>query len=95
MTELEQRLINDLSKLAEQYEREQTQLSAQVQGLSDQVKSLADQVKSLAAQQASDLNGYIEYSSRTTEHLDSFSEYANVLAEKYNEMIRLMEERWL
>ena len=55
----------------------------------------ADQVKSLAAQQASDLNGYIEYSSRTTEHLDSFSEYANVLAEKYNEMIRLMEERWL
>ena len=95
MTELEQRLINDLGKLAEQYEREQTQLSAQVQGLSDQVKSLADQVKSLAAQQASDLNGYIEYSSRTTEHLDSFSEYANVLAEKYNEMIRLMEERWL
>ena len=55
----------------------------------------ADQVKSLAAQQASDLNGYIEYSSRTTEQLDSFSEYANVLAEKYNEMIRLMEERWL
>ena len=88
MTEQEQRLINDLSRLAEQYEREQTQLS-------EQVKSLAEQVQQLAEQQASDLNGYIEYSNRTTEHLDNFSKYANVLAEKYNEMIRLMEERWL
>ena len=45
MTELEQRLIADLSRLAEQYEREQTQLAAQVKSLSEQVQGLAEQYR--------------------------------------------------
>ena len=43
MTELEQRLINDFSRLAEQYEREQTQLAAQVNSLREQVEHLTAQ----------------------------------------------------
>ena len=67
--------------------------------MEEQVRKLAEQYardqKRLAEQQASDLNGYIEWSKRTGEHLDNFSGYANTLAERYNEMIRLMERRWL
>ena len=74
-------MTNEFGKLAEQYARDQ--------------KRLAEQVQQLAEQQASDLNGYIEWSKRTGEHLDNFSGYANTLAERYNEMIRLMERRWL
>ena len=70
-------------------------MSVQVESLSEQVKSLTEQVQQLANQHASDLNGYVAWSKRTGEHLDNFSGYANTLAEKYNEMIRLMEERWL
>ena len=70
-------------------------MSVQVESLSEQVKSLTEQVQQLANQHAYDLNGYVEWSKRTGEHLGNFSGYANTLAEKYNEMIRLMEERWL
>ena len=106
MTELEQRLTTEFGKLAEQYEQEQKRLAGQVERLEEQVrklaeqyardqKRLAEQVQQLAEQQASDLNGYIEWSKRTGEHLENFSGYANTLAERYNEMIRLMERRWL
>ena len=99
MTELEQRLTTEFGKLAEQYEQEQKRLAGQVERLEEQVRKLAEQYardqKRLAEQQASDLNGYIEWSKRTGEHLDNFSGYANTLAERYNEMIRLMERRWL
>ena len=106
MSELEQRLAKELSKQAEQYEQDQKRLAGQVEHLEEQVrklaeqyardqKRLAEQVQQLAEQQASDLNGYIEWSKRTGEHLDNFSGYANTLAERYNEMIRLMERRWL
>ena len=43
MTELEQQLIGNLSRFAEQYEREQTQLAAQVKTLSEQVQGLTEQ----------------------------------------------------
>ena len=107
MTELEQRLTNEFGKLAEQYEQEQKRLAGQVERLEEQVRKLAEQYardqKRLAragysswpSSKRPDLNGYIEWSKRTGEHLDNFSGYANTLAERYNEMIRLMERRWL
>ena len=50
MTELEQRLINDLSRLAEQYEREQKQQFEQVKSLSEHVRGLEQRVSGLAEQ---------------------------------------------
>ena len=52
MTELEQRLINDLSRLAEQYEREQKQLAEQVETLAEQVERLQEDMKQFAQQYA-------------------------------------------
>ena len=43
MTEFEQRLTHEYSKLAEQYAQEQTQLSAPVASLGKQVRQLAGQ----------------------------------------------------
>ena len=43
MTEFEERLTHEYSKLAEQYAQEQTRLSAQVESLGKQVRQLAGQ----------------------------------------------------
>ena len=43
MTELEQRLTNELSKLAAQYAQDQKRLAGQVERLEEQVRQLAGQ----------------------------------------------------
>ena len=70
-------------------------LQEQVRDLDEYVRKLVAQVQQLTNQQADDLKGYVEWSKRTEEQMGTFNEYVNVLAGKYNEMIRLMEERWL
>ena len=57
MTEFEQRLTHEYSKLAEQYAQEQKQLSAQVASLGKQVRQLAGQYAQEQTRLAGPLNG--------------------------------------
>ena len=50
MSEVEQRLTNELSKLAEQYAEEQKRLAAQVERLEEQVRELAGHYEQLGKQ---------------------------------------------
>ena len=52
MSELEQRLTNELSKLAEQYGQDQKRLAGQCASLAGQVTRLEEQVRELAEQYA-------------------------------------------
>ena len=45
MTEFEERLTHEYSKLAEQYAQEQKELSAQVESLGKQVRQLAEAIR--------------------------------------------------
>ena len=51
MTELEKRLTDALSALAEQYEREQQRQAEQYEALEEQLKRLATQIEDLWRQQ--------------------------------------------
>ena len=80
MTELEQRLINDLSRLAEQYEREQTQLAAQVETLTENMVQLGGHVTVLHVrgleQRVSGLaEQYEQEQMRLSEQVKSLSEH--------------------
>ena len=54
MSELEQRLTNELGKLAEQYGQDQKRLAGQCASLAGQVTRLEEQVRQLAGQYARD-----------------------------------------
>ena len=58
MTELEQRLLGNLSRFAEQYEREQTQLAAQVERLQEDIKKLARQYANDQKRQKDQFQGF-------------------------------------
>ena len=59
MTELEQRLTNELGKLAEQYGQDQKRLAGQVTRLEEQVRQLAEQYAQAQKE-------YAEWANRTT-----------------------------
>ena len=67
MTEFEERLTHDFSKLAEQYAQEQQRLSGQVARLEEQVRHLADQ-------QSSDLQGFITWSKTLKEQVQQLAD---------------------
>ena len=75
MTELEQRLTNELSKLAEQYEQDQKRLAGQVEHLEEQVRELV-------AQQDADLEGYIGWSKTLGEQVTHLGEQVQKLADQ-------------
>ena len=56
MTELEQRLTNELSKLAAQYAQDQKQLAGQVERLEEQVRELAEQYEQVGKRYAEGVN---------------------------------------
>ena len=76
MTELEQRLTNELSKLAAQYEQDQKRLFGQVEHLEEQVRELA-------AQQDTDLEGYIKWSKTLGEQVTHLGEQVQKLADQH------------
>ena len=87
MTELEQRLINDLSRLAEQYEREQKQQSEQVKSLSEDVQELAEQYergqRELAEQYERGQRELAEQVKTLKEHMMRLGEHVTVLTNAY------------
>ena len=66
MSELEQRLTNELGKLAEQYGQDQKRLAGQCASLAGQVTRLEEQVRQLADQYAQAQKEYAEWANRTT-----------------------------
>ena len=56
MSELEQRLTNELGKLAEQYAQEQKRLAGQVERLEEQVRELAEQYEQAGKRYAEGVN---------------------------------------
>ena len=66
MSELEQRLTNELGKLAEQYAQDQKRLAGQCASLAGQVTRLEEQVRQLAEQYAQAQKEYAEWANRTT-----------------------------
>ena len=88
MTELEERLTHEYSKLAAQYAQEQTRLSAQVEGLGTQVANLAEQVRQLAAQYARDQEMHIEWARLLTEH----TKHVGKLTDNYQTLTKDLTE---
>ena len=86
MTELEEHLTHEYSKLAEQYKREQTQLSAQVE-------SLGKQVRQLAGQYAQERKAHTEWASTLVDqqqlgaHVTTLTDAYDSLLENVNRMI--------
>ena len=87
MTELEQRLINDLSRLAEQYEREQKQQSEQVKSLSEDVQELAEQYERGQRELAEQVKTLKEHMMRLGEHVTVLTNAYEGLQKNVNAMI--------
>ena len=74
MTELEERLTNEYSKLAAQYAQEQKQLSEQVEQLA---------VEQLVEQHADEVGRHIGWSKTLEEHVTRLGEQVQTLAEQH------------
>ena len=81
MTELEQRLTHEYSKLAEQYAQEQTQLSAQVESLGKQVRQLAEQY-------VREQKAHIQWASTLAEHVGKLTNNYKALPDDLTELFR-------
>ena len=81
MTEFEERLTHEYSKLAEQYAQEQKQLSAQVASLEEQVRRLAEQY-------AQEQKAHIEWASTLAEHVGKLTNNYKTLTDDLTELFR-------
>ena len=81
MTEFEQRLTHEYSKLAEQYAQEQKELSAQV-------ASLGKHVRRVAEQYAQEQKAHIEWASTLAEHVGKLTTNYKALTDDLTELFR-------
>ena len=92
MSDLEQRLVKEWSKLAEQYEQDQKRLSGQVERLEEQVRKLA-------GQSARDQKRLAEQVESLTENMMRLGGHVTVLTNAYestnashNALVRDLDE---
>ena len=83
MSELEQRLTNELGKLAEQYGQDQKRLAGQCASLAGQVTRLEEQVRQLAGQYARDRKRWDEQVEKLTENMMLLGGHVTVLTNAY------------
>ena len=102
MSELEQRLTNELGKLAEQYGQDQKRLAGQCASLAGQVTRLEEQVRQSAGQCASleelvqqlteqyarEQQEHIQWASFITELVKKLDASYKTLTDDLNELIR-------
>ena len=88
MSELEQRLTNELGKLAEQYGQDQKRLAGQCASLAGQVTRLEEQVRQLAGQYAREQQEHIQWASFITELVKKLDASYKTLTDDLNELIR-------
>ena len=81
MTELEERLTHEYSKLAEQYAQEQKELSAQVESLGKQVRRLADQ-------SAQERKAHTEWASTLVEQQQHMGAHVTTLTTEYEGLLK-------
>ena len=81
MTELEQRLTNELGKLAEQYGQDQRRLAGQVERLEEQVRQLAGQY----AREQTQLAGQVE---TLTGNMQQLGVHVTILTNAYEDLLK-------
>ena len=79
MTEFEERLTHEYSKLAEQYAQEQKELSAQV-------ASLGKHVRRLAEQSAQERKAHTEWASTLVEQQQQLGAHVTTLTDAYDSL---------
>ena len=83
MSELEQRLTNELSKLAEQYAEDQKRLAGQVERLEEQVRELAERYEQ-------ERKAHLELTGILGEHI----EHVGKLTDNYKALTDDLTELW-
>ena len=86
MTELEKRLTDALSVLAEQYEREQRRQAEQYEAIEKQMKRLAAQVEDLRRQQGRT----VALAEDLQQQLGALEQQVEVLATDYREIANVL-----
>ena len=81
MTEFEERLTHEYSKLAEQYAQEQKELSAQVASLGAHVRRLADQ-------SAQERKAHTEWASTLVEQQQQMGAHVTTLTTEYEGLLK-------
>ena len=92
MTEFEERLTDEFSKLAEQYAQEQKQLSAQVESLGKQVRQLAGQYTQEQKKHAEWIGELGVRVTTLTDAYDSLLENVNRMIDASNSVTRELNE---
>ena len=95
MTELEQRLTNEFSKLAEQYAEDQKRLAGQVDRLENQVRELAGQYEQAVKEYAKWVNlttVLAEDHQKMGVHITKLTDAYEVLNNSYNTLVKDLEE---
>ena len=97
MTELEQRLTNELGQLAEQYAREQKRLAGQVERLEEQVRQMAEEY----AQAGSNFKALVNSTrllgqdhQKMGAHITKLTDAYEGQAKKYDELISPTTGSW-
>ena len=88
MTELEQRLTNELSDLAEQYAEDQKRLAGQVERLEEQVRELAGQYERDQEHVAEQIAVLAENMQKLGGHVTKLTYAYEGLLESVNKMIK-------
>ena len=95
MAELEERLTNELSKLAAQHEQDQKRLAGQVEHLEEQVRELAGQYEQAGKEYAKWLNlttVLAEDHQKMGVHITKLTDAYEALNNSYNTLVRDMNE---
>ena len=87
MTEFEERLTHEYSKLAEQYAQEQKELSAQVASLGAHVRRLADQSAQERKAHTEWASTLVEQQQQLGAHVTTLTDAYDSLSENVNRMI--------
>ncbi len=92
MTEFEERLTHEYSKLAEQYAQEQKELSAQVASLGEHVRQLAGQYTQEQTKHATWIGELGVRVTTLTDAYDSLLENVNRMIDASNRVTRELNE---
>ena len=92
MTEFEERLTHEYSKLAEQYAQEQKELSAQVESLGKQVRQWAEQSAQERKAHTEWASTLVEQQQQLGAHVTTLTDAYDSLSENVNRMIDLGRE---
>ena len=92
MTELEQRLTNELGKLAAQYAQDQKRLAGQVERLEEQVRQLAGQYAREQKHQVRWASAFVKEQKQLGAHVTKLTDAYEDLNNTYNALVKDLNE---